>query len=79
MIRFLPMILLGSVIAVGGSLFQSGQIHPKQPSDTPRTSDELCREIAHEVNIQTYEGMILPIKARQIIDRCHALYTEKNQ
>jgi len=79
MIRFLPMIMLGTVIAVVGSLSQSGHIYPKQPSDTPRTSDELCREVAHEVNIQANEDMILPIKARQIIDRCHVLFTEKNQ
>jgi len=76
-IRFLPMIMLGTVITVVGSLSQSHHIYPKQPSGTPRTSDKLCREVAHELNIQAHEGMILPIKARQIIDRCHALYTEK--
>ena len=77
MIRFLPMILVGSVIVVAGSLAQSGYIHPKQPSDTPRTPTAFCQEVAYEVNIQAYEGMISPTEVRQIIDRCHALYTEK--
>jgi hypothetical protein len=74
MIRFLPMILVGSVIAVAGFLTQSGYIHPKQPSDTPRTPAAFCQEVSREVNIQAYEGMISPSKARQIARRCQELY-----
>ena len=74
MIRFLPMILVGSVIAVAGSLVQSGYMHPKQPSDTPRTPTAFCQEVSREANIQAYEGMISPIKARQITKRCQELY-----
>jgi hypothetical protein len=77
MIRFLPMILVGSVIAVVGSLVQSGYIHPKQPSDTPRTPVAFCQEVSREVNIQAYEGMISPSKARQISRRCQELYLEE--
>lgn len=74
MIRFLPMILVGSAIAVAGYLAQSGYIHPKQPSDTPRTPTTFCQEVSREVNVQAYEGMISPSKARQITRRCQELY-----
>lgn len=78
MIRFLPLILAGLLIASMGSMIKNGQLYPKQPSDTPRTPSALCEEVAHEVNVQVYEGMISPIKARQIIDRCYQLYTAQN-
>lgn len=74
MIRFLPLILAGLLIASMGSMIKNGQLYPKQPSDTPRTPSVLCQEVAREVNIQVYEGMISPHKARQIVDRCHELY-----
>ena len=68
------MILVGSVIAVVGSLVQSGYIHPKQPSDTPRTPVAFCQEVSREVNIQACEGMISQSKARQMVRRCQELY-----
>ena len=74
MIRFLLLILAGLLIATMGSMIKNGYLHPKQPSDTPRSPSALCEEVAHEVNIQVYEGMILPTKARQVIDRCYELY-----
>lgn len=74
MIRFLPLVLAGTLIASMGAMIKNGQFYPKQPSDTPRTPSALCQEVAHEVNIQVYEGMISPNKARQIVDRCYELY-----
>ena len=74
MIRFLPLVLAGLMIATMGSMIKNGHLYPKQPSDTPRPPSALCQEVAHEVNIQVYEGMISPNKARQIVDRCYELY-----
>ena len=74
MIRFLPLILAGLLVAVMGSMAKDGHLYPKQPSDTPRTPIAFCEEVAFEVNLQAYEGMISPTKARQIVDRCYQLY-----
>ena len=74
MIRFLPLVLAGLLIATMGSMIRNGHLYPKQPSDTPRTSSAFCEEVAFEVNIQAYEGMISPTQARQVIDRCYQLY-----
>ena len=78
MIRFLPLVLVGLLITSMGAMIKNGQFYPKQPSDTPRTPAALCQEVAHEVNIQVYEGMISPTKARQIVDRCYELYVGKS-
>ena len=48
----------------------------KQPSDTPRTSAEMCEEVAHELNQQYVKQMITRERAQQIIDRCYHLYTK---
>lgn len=77
MIRFLPLVLAGLLVATMGSMIKSGNLYPKQPSDTPRAPSVFCQEVAHEVNIQVYEGIISPTKARQIIDRCYELYVGK--
>ena len=74
MIRFLPLILAGLLIATMGSMIKNGYLYPKQPSDTPRTPTAFCQEVAYEVNLQAYEGMISPTQARQIVDRCYELY-----
>lgn len=77
MIRFLPLVLAGLLMATMGSMIKSGHLYPKQPSDTPRTPTAFCEEVSFEVNLQAYEGMISPTQARQIIDRCYELYAGK--
>jgi hypothetical protein len=76
-IRFLPLVLAGLLVATMGSMIKNGHLYPKQPSDTPRTPTAFCQEVAYEVNLQAYEGMISPTQARQIVDRCYQLYVGK--
>jgi len=67
-IRFLPLILLGSSIVVASTL-------PKQPSGY-RDNLNLCTEVTREINIQVYEGMLTPGQGKDIIDRCFELYVK---
>jgi hypothetical protein len=64
---------LGVAVAI---IVLSPMKQDKQPSDTPRTGTEMCREVAHELNQQYAEEMITRERAQEIIDRCHRLYTK---
>ena len=53
---------------------QGIQPFSNNPREPERSGDEMCAEVAHELNEQYVEGMISREDAERIINRCYKLY-----
>lgn len=67
---------VGFIVISIGIILASPMNATNQPSDTPRTGQEMCDEVAHELNEQYIEGIVSRKRAQEIIDRCYRLYTK---
>lgn len=72
-LSFPLLVLCGSL---GGLLYTTGMIYPKQALGPSRSPTELCREVTREVALSVNEGILTRAHADAITKRCYKVFVK---